>query len=71
MFAHASTLARVRATYCSVSSRCRLGQEILKQPQYRPVSLPNEIVILYAVNNGFLDDVAVKDVAAFVYTSTH
>ncbi|MFN8485487.1 MAG: F0F1 ATP synthase subunit alpha [Anaerolineae bacterium] len=40
-------------------------QEILKQPQYRPVSLPNEIVILYAVNNGFLDDVAVKDVSAF------
>lgn len=30
--------------------------EILKQPQYAPMSVANQIVILYAVTNGYLDD---------------
>ena len=33
--------------------------EILKQPQYSPLSLGHEVAILYAVNNDFLDDVPV------------
>ena len=33
--------------------------EVLKQPQYRPVSTENQVVILYAVTNGYLDDVPV------------
>jgi F-type H+-transporting ATPase subunit alpha len=40
-------------------------QEILKQPQYRPLSMAQEVAILYVVNNGFLDDVEVRHVAAW------
>lgn len=39
--------------------------ELLKQPQYQPVSLPNEVMILYAATNGFLDDVPVEKIRAF------
>jgi F-type H+-transporting ATPase subunit alpha len=31
--------------------------EVLKQPQYRPVPVENQVVIIYAVTNGYLDDV--------------
>ena len=31
--------------------------EILKQPQYRPMPVEHQILIIYAVTNGFLDDV--------------
>jgi F-type H+-transporting ATPase subunit alpha len=31
--------------------------EVLKQPQYRPVSVEKQIAIIYAVTNGYLDDV--------------
>ncbi len=40
-------------------------QEILKQPQYEPVSLGNQVMIIYAVTNGYLDDVAVREVKAW------
>jgi len=40
-------------------------QEVLKQPQYTPMSLGKEVTILYAVNNGYLDDVPVDKVADF------
>jgi F-type H+-transporting ATPase subunit alpha len=36
--------------------------EILKQPQYTPMSLGEQVTILYAVTNGFLDDVPVDKV---------
>jgi F-type H+-transporting ATPase subunit alpha len=39
--------------------------EVLKQPQYSPLSLEKQVVILYAVNNGYLDDVAVENVKDF------
>ncbi len=39
--------------------------EVLKQPQYAPMSLGKEVTILYAVTNGYLDDVPVEKVAAF------
>jgi F-type H+-transporting ATPase subunit alpha len=39
--------------------------EILKQPQYAPLSLENEVMILFAVTNGFIDDVPVEKVSAF------
>jgi F-type H+-transporting ATPase subunit alpha len=34
--------------------------EILKQPQYRPVPVEQQVMIIFAVTNGFLDDVEVK-----------
>lgn len=42
-----------------------LGQrlvEILKQPQYQPVPVANQVVVIYALNNGYASDVAVKDI---------
>jgi F-type H+-transporting ATPase subunit alpha len=33
--------------------------EILKQPQYRPISNEKQVLIIFAANNGFLDDYAV------------
>jgi F-type H+-transporting ATPase subunit alpha len=35
-------------------------QEILKQPQYEPVPLADQVMIIYAVTNGFLDHVPVS-----------
>ncbi|HLH21462.1 MAG TPA: F0F1 ATP synthase subunit alpha [Chloroflexota bacterium] len=37
-------------------------QEVLKQPQYHPLPLDQQVMILYAVTNGFLDDVPVSKV---------
>jgi len=34
--------------------------EILKQDQYDPMPIENQVAIIYAVTNGFLDDVEVK-----------
>ncbi len=39
--------------------------EVLKQPQYVPMSLDKEVTILYAVTNGYLDDVPVERISAF------
>lgn len=36
--------------------------EALKQPQYAPVAMEQQVVILYAINNGYLDDVPVEKV---------
>jgi F-type H+-transporting ATPase subunit alpha len=36
--------------------------EILKQPQYAPVAMEHQVAILYATNNGYLDDVPVEQV---------
>jgi len=35
-------------------------QEILKQPQYEPMSLENQVIILFAGTNGFADNVPVE-----------
>lgn len=39
--------------------------ELLKQPQYSPVAMEKQVVALYAVNNGYMDDVAVERVGEF------
>jgi F-type H+-transporting ATPase subunit alpha len=36
--------------------------EVLKQPQYRPVPVEQQVIIIYAVTNGFLDDVDVSKI---------
>ena len=38
--------------------------ELLKQPQYQPVAVEDQVVGIFAINNGFFDNVAVKDVSA-------
>ncbi len=39
--------------------------EVLKQPQYKPMPIEQQVAIVYVGNNGFLDDVAVADIRAF------
>ena len=39
--------------------------EVLKQPQYQPVPVEQQVMIIYAVTNGFLDDVDVAAVRAW------
>jgi len=39
--------------------------EILKQPQYQPQPLANQVMILFAATNGFLDDLPVEDCRRF------
>jgi F-type H+-transporting ATPase subunit alpha len=39
--------------------------EILKQPQYQPMNVENQILVIWAVSNGYADDVAVDDVRRF------
>ena len=51
-----------RATRAQLERGLRI-QEVLKQPQFSPVSLENQVMIIYAVTNGFLDDVPVERVA--------
>lgn len=39
--------------------------ELLKQPQYEPVRLDRQVMVIYAATNGYLDDVPVDKVRAF------
>lgn len=39
--------------------------ETLKQPQYQPMSVPEQVVVLYALTQGYLLDIDKKDVAKF------
>ena len=45
--------------------RGRRLNEILKQGQYSPLSAANQVLIFYALINGFIDDVEVKNVIGF------
>jgi len=36
--------------------------EVLKQPQYHPVPVERQVMVIFAVNNGYLDDVDVDQV---------
>ena len=40
-------------------------KEILKQRQYEPVAVENQVMILYLSVNGYLDDVNLKNVGRF------
>lgn len=58
-------------------SRGQLATEVLKQGQYVPLRLEQEVVILFAVNAGLIEDLALDRVADFqeqllrYMTSTH
>jgi len=39
--------------------------EILKQPQYSPITLEDQVFIIYAATNGYLDDLPVAAAAKF------
>ena len=40
-------------------------KEVLKQPQYKPVPVQYQVIIIFAVTNKYLLDVAVEDVTRF------
>jgi F-type H+-transporting ATPase subunit alpha len=39
--------------------------EILKQPQYEPLPVEQQVIVIYAATNGYLDAVAIEDVRAY------
>ena len=46
-------------------NRGRRLVEILKQPQYQPLSVEKQVLILFAGANGYLDGIEESDVAAY------
>src|SRR5712692_160598 len=53
-----------KSTQAQLNRGARLV-EILKQPQYEPLSVERQVAIIYAGTNGYLDNIAVPDVRAF------
>jgi F-type H+-transporting ATPase subunit alpha len=45
--------------------RGRRVVEVLKQPQFRPVSVEDQVLSIFAVTNGYMDEVPLEDVARF------
>ena len=46
-------------------SRGQLATEVLKQVQYRPLSLEQEVIVLFALNSGLMEDVPLERCADF------
>jgi F-type H+/Na+-transporting ATPase subunit alpha len=38
---------------------------VLKQPQYEPMPVEQQVMIIYAVSNGYLDDIEVSRIRAW------
>src|SRR6186713_2985099 len=53
-----------KATQAQLTRGARLV-ELLKQPQYQPLSVGQQVAIIYAGINGYLDTVPISDVRAF------
>jgi F-type H+-transporting ATPase subunit alpha len=63
-FAQFGTSELDKATRAQLDRGQRIS-EVLKQPQYVPMSLDKQVTILYAAINGYLDDVPVDKAIAF------
>ncbi len=63
-FAQLGTADLDKATLAQLERGQRI-QEVLKQSQFVPVALEKQVMILYAVTNGHLDDVPVAKITAF------
>jgi len=63
-FAQFGTAELDKATRAQIERGQRIT-EVLKQPLYVPMLLENQIIILYAAINGYLDDIPVKKVVDF------
>jgi F-type H+-transporting ATPase subunit alpha len=46
-------------------ARGQLATEMLKQPQYQPLPLEQEVIILFAVDAGLIEDLPLERCAAF------
>ncbi len=65
-----ATFAQFGTADLDAATRAQLAQgqlatEVLKQGQYVPLSLESEVVILFAVNEGLMQDVEIEKVGAF------
>ena len=63
-FAQLGTADLDKATLAQLERGQRI-QEVLKQNQFVPVPLENQVLVLYAVTNGYLDDIPVAKVTTF------
>ena len=57
--------ADLDATTRAQLARGQLATEVLKQGQYVPLSLAEEVVVLFAVNEGLMEDIEIEKVGAF------
>ncbi|MDX6289904.1 MAG: F-type H+/Na+-transporting ATPase subunit alpha, partial [Blastocatellia bacterium] len=53
-----------KATQAQLARGQRLT-EILKQPQYQPMDVEKQVLIIWSAINGFTDDVAIEDIRRF------
>src|ERR1051325_986701 len=53
-----------KATQAQLDRGARLV-ELLKQPQSRPMAMPQEVMVIYAGTKGYLDDVSINRVSEF------
>jgi F-type H+-transporting ATPase subunit alpha len=53
-----------KATQAQLARGQRLT-EILKQPQYQPMDVEKQVLVIWAATNGYIDDVPVDDVRSF------
>ena len=53
-----------KATQAQLARGQRLV-EVLKQPQYQPMNVENQVLVIWAASNGYADDIAVEDVRNF------
>jgi F-type H+-transporting ATPase subunit alpha len=53
-----------KATQAQLARGQRLT-EILKQPQYQPMDVEKQVLVIWAATNGFTDDVAIEDIRRF------
>jgi F-type H+-transporting ATPase subunit alpha len=53
-----------KATQAQLARGQRLT-EILKQPQYQPMDVEKQVLVIWAATNGYVDDIAVEDVRRF------
>jgi len=63
-FAQFGTAELDKATHAQIERGQRIT-EVLKQPQYTPIPIEKQVMILYAVLGGYLDDVPVDKVTSF------
>ena len=63
-FAQFGTAELDKATRAQLDRGQRIA-EVLKQPQFVPVLMEKQVMILYAVVNGYLDDVDVDKISTF------
>ena len=53
-----------KATQAQLARGQRLT-EILKQPQYQPMDVEKQVLVIWSATNGFMDDVPVEDLHKF------